>query len=268
MAIPIPVDFDVVAVDLDPLESRIRDEFGLNITNWAKFRHTIHIGTNADVLSSPAPPIANQVKQAYLEMGKSHYEVVTSLGSAWLSLDQATQAHPQNHLLFKKSYKDFYFHCGCLLDNLARLIYIVVDPQSASATFVTGPRWKRGLLIRHWIDWGQLNSYSGYQRLKKSKHLREIINIRNGFTHGWMCPIYRDRNTGVLSWPIAIRTRRNFYWPHGEQASMRRIYRKKMPIIDMMQADLAYIESFPSQVFEKLVRDIKLFEQHNNVQIN
>jgi hypothetical protein len=266
MAVSIPTGFNVKRVGLDPLEKRIRDKFGLNITNWAKFRHTIKIGTNANVLSSPVPPIADQVKQAYLEMGKSHYEVITSLGSARLSLDQTIKAHPKNHLLFKKSCKDFYFHIGCLLDNLARLIYIIVDRNSATATFAKG--WKAGMYKRHWIDWGQLDSYSGYKRLKKSKQLKEIINIRNGFTHGWMCPIYRHSVTGILSWPIAIRTRRDFYWPHGELASMKKTYRKKKPILNMMRDDLAFIETFQAQVFEKLVRDIELFEKHNNVLIN
>ena len=121
---------------------------------------------------------------------------------------------------------------------------------------------------RHWIDWGQLGSYSTYQRLKRSRQLREIINIRNGFTHGWMCPIYRDRKTGSLMWPKAIRTRRDFYWPHGEEALMRKMYRKKVRILDMMQDDLSFMESFQAQVFEKLVRDIRLFEQHNGVLIN
>jgi hypothetical protein len=270
MAISIPLDFDVNLINLDPLESRIRDEFRLEIGNWIKFRHTINIGTNAEVLSSPILPIANEVKQAYLEIGKSHYEVVTSLGNARLSLDLATQAHPGDHLLFKKSYKDFYFHNGCLLDNLARLIYIVVDPQGATAKYLAakGRKLRRGHFIRHWIDWGELPLYPGYQRLKKSQQLAEIINIRNVFTHGWMCPIYRNQNNGTLSWPIAIRTRRNFYWPHGEQASMRKMYRKKMPILDMMQGDLTFIESFQVKVFDKLVRDIEKFERHNNVLIN
>ncbi len=265
MAIKIPAEFDVTMIDLDPIETRIRDSLRLDITNWAKFRHTINIGANAGVLSSPIP-IPNQVKQAYLEMGKSHYEVITSLGCVQLSLDIARQAHPEDYLLFKKSYKDFYFHNGCLLDNLARLIYIVVDPQSATATFARG--WRAGMFKRHWIDWGQLGSYTGYQRLKRSKQLKEIINIRNGFTHGWMCPFYRDRRTGVLSWPLAIRTRRDFYWPHGEPASMRRVYRRKMPILDMMRDDVSFIERFQAIAFEKLVRGVELFERNNNVLIN
>ena len=94
MARKIPVDFDVRTIDLDPNESRIRDEFRLDITNWVKFRHTINIGIHATVLSSPTRPIPNHVEQAYIELGKSHSEVITSLGSAKLSLDLAIESHP------------------------------------------------------------------------------------------------------------------------------------------------------------------------------
>lgn len=265
MALRIPTTFDVNAIDLDWNERRIRDEFKLNITNWARFRYTINIGNNAVALSSPAGPVPERVKQAYRELAKSHYEVITSLGCARLSLDFADRGRRSNQLLFKKSYKDFYFHIGCLLDNLARLIYIVVDPQSAVATYKKGRR--AGELIRHWVDWGELPRYRGYSRLKKSKDLKGIINVRNVFTHGWASPIVRDRDTGILNWPIAIRTRRNFYWPYDELGLMRRTYRKKMPVLDMMRNDFAFIERFQGRVFGKLVRDIRLFERHYNVEI-
>lgn len=207
MPLKIPPSFDVYSEALDIYEKFIRDHLKLKIVNWAKFRYTINIGNSAANLKSLTGTIPPGIEESYRELAKSHYEVVTSLGTARLSLQIATEAIQANPLLFKKSFKDFYFHIGCLLDNLARLIYLVNDPQSADAAY------SRGKLVRHWIDWGRLSAYTGYSRLKRSKTLRETINIRNAFTHGWSCPIFQDKNTGVLFWPIAIRTKRDFYWP-------------------------------------------------------
>jgi hypothetical protein len=144
MALPIPDDFDVQTQILDSNETFIRDELKLDIENWARFRYAIHVGNEADNLHS-IHPIGKDVKEAYRELAKSHYETVNSLGYARLALGDASQSHQINLLPFCKSLKDFYFHVGCLLDNLARLIYIVNDPGSASETN------SKGRLVRHWV---------------------------------------------------------------------------------------------------------------------
>lgn len=261
MALKIPVNFDVRTQALDGNEEFIRDTLKLEIENWARFRYTINIGNNASNLHSKSS-IPEEVKEAYRELAKSHYEVVTSLGRAKLSLEIASQSI--HFLLLTKSVKDFYFHVGCLLDNLARLIYIINDPDSAIERYRKGSR--KGLLVRHWVDWGSLSNYQGYTRLKRSRRLLEIINIRNDLTHSWSCPVAPDQN-GLPRWPLAARTKRHHLWPYDERKTMFRQYRKWLPLLPMLKSDLEFVEDFQNTVFRKLVRDIRKFERNYGVEI-
>jgi hypothetical protein len=78
MAIPIPSDFDYKKEMIDPNELIVRDFFGSNVENWAKFRYAIGVGTKTYHLQGPS--ISDDLKDAYRELGKCHYEVVCSLG--------------------------------------------------------------------------------------------------------------------------------------------------------------------------------------------
>jgi len=254
MAIKIPKGFDVNAEALDPNEVFIRDHQKLNITNWAKFRHTIGVGNNANRLSSPNP-IPEAVEGAYRELAKSHYEVITSLGAARLSYDIHVSSSHVNPLMFKKSTKDFYFHLGCLLDNLARIIYILNSKNGATETL------KNGRFRRHWIDWGGIRN-TWHPRLRASKQLRGIINIRNVFVHGWSPPtMINATNMKDVQWPLALRSSRDFYWPYDERRTLTRKYRKWVPVINMMRDDLEFIERFQNKVFAILVKDVRTFER-------
>jgi len=258
MALQIPIDFDVHTQQLDDNEKFIRDKLNLQIENWARFRYTINVGNRANNLHSHTV-IADDVKAAYRELGKSHYEVVKSLGYARLSLiivDQSLSRGPL--LLFTKSLKDCYVHIGCLLDNLARLIFIINDPKSTTRT-------NRRRLIRHWVGWGGLDDYPGYTRLKSSRQLQEIRNIRNTLTHSWSCPIHIE--SGVPHWPLAVRTERDHLWLYDELQTMRRRYRRWLPLLPMIESDFQFIESFQNKVFGKLVRDVRKFEQNYGVEI-
>lgn len=255
--VKIPPHFNVFNEALDDNERFIRDQLKLDITNWAKFRYTIGVGNDAKRLVSKFA-VPAEVKEAYRELAKSHYEVITSLGAARLAYDAwATQGHALP-LLFKKSTKDFYFHLGCLLDNFARLIYILNAPNGA--TEKKGENFRR-----HWIDWGSLRSYPKHQRLRKSRNLKGIINIRNGFTHGWTPPTDMDGST--ILWPLAIRTKRDFYWPYDEIKDLRREYRRWIPVAQMMQEDMDFKVQFQNKVFAKLVKDVRLFERQYRVLI-
>jgi hypothetical protein len=257
MALQVPDDFDVHTEKLDVNETFVRDTLNLQIENWARFRYTIHVGNAASNLHS-INPISDEVKAAYRELAKSHYEVVTSLGCAAVSLEMVAQSLGIHPILFKKSVKDFYFHTGCLLDNLARLIYIINDPNSTTKT-------NRGRLVRHWVDWGSLRDYAGYARLKHSTHLRQIINIRNNLTHSWSCPVVFINNTP--HWPLAIRRKRNHPWLYDERDILRQRYRHWLPLLPMLTSDLKFVEGFQNTVFGKLVRDVKNFERNYGVEI-
>ncbi|HLB45701.1 MAG TPA: hypothetical protein VJL59_01620 [Anaerolineales bacterium] len=273
MALKIAPDFDVNTQALDTNETFIRDNLKLQIVSWAKFRHTINIGNNASNLYSLAGPIPNDVQDAYRELAKSHYEAILSLGSAKLSLIFAANApnlqigNRPSLLTFQKSMKEFYFHLGCLLDNLARLIYILNDPDAAIA------KDRRGRFIRHRIDWGDLcrrvesapGLFRSYRRLTRSIVVDEILNIRNGFTHGWSCPI--NIATGVPFWPVALRSKRDYYWPYDEAPKMRTRYKKWVPVMQMAENDFAYMERFQNQIFAKLINSVATFEKTHKLVI-
>lgn len=261
MAIPIPSDFDFRTIPLDSNETFIRDELGLNIDHWARFRHAIGIGLEADNLHGKhGAPVTENVKAAYRELGKSHYEVVTSLGYVALSLELAKD-NQKNLLMFQKSCKDFYFHAGCLLDNLARLIYILSDPNSANEV---DRRYKD--FKRHVIGWGQLKEYPGHNRAMRSEKLRGIKNIRNCLTHSWKIPFRIDQHDHMY-WPLAVCSAKSFLWSYDEPEFKRR-YRKWIPIVPMMESDLCFLEKFQDERFKRLIKDISQFERSNKVEIS
>lgn len=262
---PIPHGFNAHTATLDANEQYIRDVLRLQILNWARFRHTIHIGNDPNNLHSNVP-ISQEVKETYIEFAKSHYEVITALGCVNLSMRSTPRSLrlPLQLLMFKKSVRDFYFHVGRLLDNLARLIYIINDPQSA--TEMKRIYGGTHIPMRHWIDWGSLRDYTGYVRLKKSRHLREIINMRNVLTHSWTIPVRLDRGM-VPYWPLALRRKRDPLWPYAELAVMLRLYRTWDAVPRMMRSDFEFIEDFQNEVFGKLVRDVRKFERNTGVEI-
>ncbi len=259
---------------LDPCEMIIRDDLSLSITNWRRFRHTIRVGTDSSHLRSVSSPLIHEVRESYLSLGKSHYEVITSLGCAKICVLTAEQTNI-DMLLFRHLQKSFYFHLGCLLDNLARLVFIINDPAAATRVYKKGSRSAHP--VRNWIDWGELqreiaqasSHYRGYRWFAKSRPLKGITNVRNGFAHGWSPPFVADPKLHALGWPLAIRTARNFYWPHDERESalMRRHYRRYRPILDIMREDFAFMESLQDRVFARLTRDVKKFEKNNGIVI-
>lgn len=109
-------------------------------------------------------PRRAEVEESFLEVGKSHHEVICSLLYMQLCLNDAVET---NRAQFKQNVKQFYFHAGCLLDNLARLIYILCEPNSdaANRTYRVWPPTRNGRALtpttvtvrqRRYIDWGSL----------------------------------------------------------------------------------------------------------------
>lgn len=267
MAIPIPSNFDYKTIKIDPIETVVRDQLNVNIENWAKFRYTISIAVNANTLKS-SDSIPQEVKSSYVELGKSHYEIVTMLGATKISLNNLLVfICCKDHLQFKKSFKEFYMHAGSVLDNLARLIYIVNVSNS--------PGDKDGHVFkRHSIGYGLLkatqrdnpNELKGYTRIIHNKTMTEIKIIRNNFTHGWPPTIFIHNN--VYLWPTAMRKKGQYYpWPHDpEEKKMIKVKnRKKIPIRQMIEMDWKSLENFQNDVFGKLVHDIKKFERNHKL---
>ncbi|MBK5277235.1 MAG: hypothetical protein JJE09_00060 [Bacteroidia bacterium] len=265
MARSIPSQFNYLDEDLDENETLIRDTLKLSIENWAKFRYAINIGIDSSVLSAEIT-IDDKIKQAYRELGKSHYEVVTSLGNTHLAfLDAEKHQYKRGHILFTKPVKEFYFHIGILLDNLARLIYLINHPKAAKEYD------KRGF-VRHYLDWGQVRqsefaTKQFYNQFFDDLQVVEILNIRNNLAHNWFpIPMKDENNIQIL--PLEIRNSRNYLWPFEERTEFDEKYKNWVPVICMLQNDLGYIDRFQSNLFGQLIINIYQFEKNNNVIIN
>lgn len=271
MAVKIPDPFDYKLVWLDPLETQVRDDLNINIENWVKFRLSVGIATNSEALKSQLP-ISSEVKSSYLEIGKSHYESVTMLGAAKMSLNILLDVIYKDPLLMKKSFKEFYMHAGSVLDNLARLIFIINIPISITLLD------NYGKLKRHSIGYGGLESIykkytidlKGYRNIVHSKIINEIKIIRNNFTHGWPPAILPCKDNIEYCWPTAMRKKEQYYlWPHdpNEIKRIKREFRSKVPLTKMVNDDWIALEEFQNIVFNKLTQDIRKFERSHSIRI-
>ena len=92
MSIAIPEGFDYLKESLNNNEVLIRDVFRLKVENWVKFRHAIGVGTETFHLKGPN--VSNEAKDAYLSLGKCHYEVICSLGYTYKAFHDAHIENP------------------------------------------------------------------------------------------------------------------------------------------------------------------------------
>jgi len=220
---------------------------------------------------------AEDVEEAYLEIGKSHHEVICSLSYMATSWESAAEA---DRAKFKQNVKEFYFHAGCFLDNLARIIYILCDPNSHTANHKNNlrrfPPTRGGrstvaitttVRQRRFVDWGNIQkkwndtNFSQYKYWLIEGHLDDIINVRNCLTHSWQPPMIPD-SKGILEWPFAVRSKRDFLWPFDatEIPKLKTQYKKWVSIRKMMKTDLDYLERMQSQVFQRCRKSFPVFE--------
>lgn len=266
MARIIPSDFDANKEALDSNELLIRDTLNVKIDNWAKFRFSIHTGNSSDVLLS-SNPIDGDVKQAFIELAKSHYEVVNSIGSAKFNLSELqTLDKTKLDYLFRanKGLKEFYIHLGSVFDNLARLIYILNIADSSS-------KKKGSKLIRHWIDWPQLSkdySFSNYNSIINNPILKEILSLRNNYIHNWRAVIFVDFQTKDLFLSNQIRVDRNYLWNYEESTEFNNKYKNDLkPFIQFMSDDFTFVEDCQNMIFEQLIADLSIFETNYGLKI-
>lgn len=264
-------DFDFHRVDLDSNETYARDFLKLDIESWAKFRHVVAIGNDSPNLkSTTGNPVPEEVKDSYRDFGKSHYQVVVNLTSGYACIQTAKQVefaintHGQFNL-FQRSLVEAYFHFGCALDGIARLIYILSDQDSTSAY---NERWKAPQ--RKCIGSGQLGSKQWYclKNLVEQYRVLEIRDIRNAVTHTW--PVTSQRfvmrdNREKIFWPEEIRKLKYIAWPYDEPESKEYTY--KVPAVDMALEHFHNLEAFLSEVFESLTDRVPDWERNNNVEI-
>jgi hypothetical protein len=246
---------------LEPVESHIRDDLNVNINHWCLFRRAINCGTSAQ-----PPEITFNVGQqsvdkqdAYLDLGKSNYEVICGLGYAKQALEDIKAIEITNYgelLRFMRLSKEFYFHTGSVLDNLARLIYIINDKDSHSAIVSK----KNTTLRRRYISWGDIekdinSNHPDYVQFVRDMDMQEFRYVRHFLTHVW-APPKQVSPKGELTWPEQIRSARVYAWPHDalDQSAYKAL--TFVPIVDMIERDWKALETFQNKVFEQLTKDV------------
>jgi hypothetical protein len=249
MVVAIPAEFDYLKETLDYNEVVIRDVFRLKVENWAKFRHTIGVGTETSHLSGTN--VLSEAKDAYLSLGKCHYEVVCSLGYTYKAF---CEAHTENSFVCGKAIKDFYFHGGTLLDILSRIIFVINVPYSHSS------KDEKGRYRKHLIDRGKLlNEYkthvNDYVQFLESSLIQEFVNVRNSMAHYWRIPIKDSM------WPRGeLKTTKAFAWPYDEAHFHE--YADWQAIGTIMKEHFTELERVQNEIFRLLIRDLPKFEKN------
>jgi len=227
------------------------------------------------------PVATNLVEDAYIETGKAHHEVIRSLYFMGLAHNEALNRHGQLFLngqltfppygLFSKAVKDFYFHCGCLLDNLGRLIFILNDTAAAQHA-------RR----RRRINWGlvvamdnnavppvrQNNYANNYINHTNEAQLEGIKNVRNLLTHSWKLPERAHQNN--LEWVETVRTEENFPWWHEDHQFWTDVNNGTLGVISIVQTiqnDYQFLLQYQTVAFAQLTQDLPNFENTYNVDI-
>lgn len=250
MGVVIPADFDYRKELLNYNELVIRDVFRLKVENWTKFRFSINVGTETTHLAGRN--VSDEAKDAYLCLGKCHYEVVCSLGYAYKAFQDA---HIGNPFICEKAIKEFYFHGGVLLDILSRIVFIINIPDSHSA------KNRTGAYAKHLIDRGELlkkhRTYiADYLRFLESSLILEFVNIRNSMAHYWRIP-----NKDNTMWPRSeLQHRRAFAWPYDEADFQN--YTDWQPVARIIGEHFTELEHVQNEIFGLLIRDIPKFEKN------
>jgi len=194
--------------------------------------------------------VSSEAKDAYLSLGKCHYEVVCSLGYAGKAF---CDIHTENPFVCGKAIKDFYFHGGTLLDILSRIVFVINVPNSHSSKDNKGYH-------KHWIDRARLlNGYrtyvTDYVQFLESSVIQELVNIRNSMAHYWRIP-----NKDSM-WPRGeLRSEKAFAWPYDEPHFDD--YTDWQPIGTIIKEHFTELERVQSEVFIVLVRDLTKFEKY------
>lgn len=252
--------FDYKKEPLDPLETAVRDELGVNIEGWVKFRRSINCGSSvkSEILAfDPGQQSVNK-QDAFLDLGKSNYEVVCCLGFAKQAFDDIRTLRVERYtelLRFMRLSKEFYFHAGSVLDNLARLIYIINDKDSHSAPVSK----KNTTLRRRYISWGDIEKdiaakHPDYVRFVNDKDMQEFRYIRHFLTHVWAPPKRLEK--GELQWPEEIRSARVYAWPHDPLDDPDYKALTFVSIIKMLESDWVALERFQNQLFDQISSDV------------
>mgnify|MGYP000864574131 CR=1 FL=1 len=260
---------------LNEKEIYIRDNLDCNIEGFTEFRRIINCGTSETHLTWGAGTVSaadrSNRTDTYLDLGKTLYEVVCCLGFAKLALEDLStttvvklpngKAEASSYLPYLKLCKEFYFHAGCLIDNLARLIYIINDPSRNDEPGQFGGPLRRS------IGWGQLRppngrkrgAYPAYSGFISDPDLDCLLMVRHFLTHVWSPPQKFDTSDRIC-WPEDVRTQRVFVWPYNSHEATAYSALTFVPVLTMVEKDFLTLERFQNQVFKQLVTDEPAFE--------
>ncbi|MEO6302948.1 MAG: hypothetical protein ABIP51_07230 [Bacteroidia bacterium] len=270
MPTKLPTDFNPRTEKLEFKEEYTRDTLSVNVDEWVKFRHIVRIGLDSVVLKpTKKGSKTKSLIKTFPDIGKSHYQAVTNLGFCKQSLLDAEKYEKENEFLFEKALYDFYYHAGVVLDSVGRLIFIILIKDATTRKKNKKP--KSGP-YRHWVDWGKVigeiksKNKKGFAKLYSNKQTKEIINIRNNYTHNWGIVKGKNLNTDEYFWPLAVRTKRNYKWPWGQDSkTYTGDYKTNVRIVTMLQTDFQHIENEFNVIFQKLIILLGRFEKEHNV---
>lgn len=255
----IPNDFNYKKQPLDSYATYVRDILALPIEQWVKFKYRINDADRAAILFSKKI-VSEELQQTFLELGRWHKSVVLSLGYAKISLLETQQNIQADRFKCTKSAKEFYFHLGEILDNLARMTFIINNSDAHNKRNI------QGKLVRHLINFSLFRkeyNLMGYRKIYNQKSIKEIEILKNNFQQNEPSPfIFADKGKDLL-FPASLRTTTKqwsveLYKPR---------FRKYVELPSMLNEDFATIINFQNEVYKKLIQDVAKFERAHRVVI-
>lgn len=255
----IPSDFNYKYVKLDIFASYVRDILALPVNNWVKFNYRIRDADDLSVLSSKKI-ISEDVKQTFLELGRWHKEILLSLGYAKIASLETNQNIQADRFKCVKTTSEFYFHIGTVLDNLARIAFLINHADAPSK------RNMHGKLLRHLIDFSLFRkeyTVSGYRKAFNQKNLKEIEVMKNNFQQREPSPLIFTEKGQSLLFPSALRSATK---PWSVELYKPR-FRKYLPLGEMLTTDFNTVFTVQEELYQKFIQDISKFENKNSLVI-
>lgn len=265
-----PPNLAINTGELDGNERFIVSSLGVDALAWFRFRYAIAVGTNADVVTSTLSPpavISDDLRTLYCDFGRNHYDVICSLGAAkQLQVNASFSAaapplHVHIHL------KGIYHNLGCCLDALSRIVYVLCFADALTKRPGNPPDWR---WFRHKVDWGMVGKMAlpaSFTAAFSNSTIKEIQNIRNTLTHGWM-PQATVGSSGKLHWPDHVCTARDIPWADDPAEQPRSVGSGNLePIEDIVARHYNETSKIVTEVLDAAIAHIPTFEGFHNIRI-
>lgn len=269
---------------LDFVEDFVGEDLDVDLSGWVRFRHRINTGSHSSHLKFATKRKATKgKKEAYLDVGKGLYEIISSLGMAQQTLNElaslqanssSQKALADSFLEFLRHAKLFYFLMGCVTDNLARIVYTLRHKKSHQRGKEQKKRRKIGFGsgangLKKIIEDEEKKLAAGRivradciftnYRFMYGNNVNKVLNVRHFLTHVW-CP-FTKIDQREFYWPTQIWSERVYAWPHDQleaPAFNKLTFEKAVP---RMEKDFVVIQKLVNKTLKQLTKDVSDFEQ-------